>query len=133
MRADTAGFSGDQREPHEGDAVSLITLAELGVIYKEIPVDDGGKWEKTLGEVSSSCSMRGEAEVTKTNLPKRKVIRTSVSHEVQTRNTYWFARTKWRLTTVPARPNYCDESWFGRFVRGENQDVFRRVCSPASL
>lgn len=35
-----------------GEAVSQITLAELGVIYESIPQDDDGKWEKSLGAFS---------------------------------------------------------------------------------
>ncbi|CAD6573896.1 MAG: 1,2-dihydroxy-3-keto-5-methylthiopentene dioxygenase [Tremellales sp. Tagirdzhanova-0007] len=57
---------GDQREPHEGDAVSLITLAELGVIYKEIPVDDGGKWEKTLDEFAKEKGYKNRDLITVT-------------------------------------------------------------------
>ena len=40
---------GDQREAHHsGEDVSLEVLGELGVIYREFPIDSEGKWEKDI-------------------------------------------------------------------------------------
>lgn len=52
---------GDQREPHDsGNSISSSTLADLGVIYKEIPIEEDGKWE---GEVEVFAKERGYKNV----------------------------------------------------------------------
>ena len=43
---------GDQRELHDsGKAIDTQTLAELGVIYREIPIDEAGTWENTISQL----------------------------------------------------------------------------------
>lgn len=47
--------SGDQRLPHDsGNPVAHNTLAELGVIYKRIEIDNN-EWEKEIGEFLCSA------------------------------------------------------------------------------
>ena len=42
---------GDQREAHDsGSSVSLEALKDFGVTYRQIPIDDEGKWENEISE-----------------------------------------------------------------------------------
>jgi hypothetical protein len=52
LKADNGFFRrGDQREPHDsGKTVSFETLADLGVVYRQFPIDAEGKWKETIGE-----------------------------------------------------------------------------------
>ena len=46
---------GDQREAHDsGSSVSLEALKDFGVTYRQIPIDDEGKWENEISE-SHQC------------------------------------------------------------------------------
>lgn len=41
--------SGDQRLAHDsGTTIPEDTLAKLGVVYRYIPIDNDGKWEKEI-------------------------------------------------------------------------------------
>lgn len=45
---------GDQREAHNsGKAVSLEALKEFGVTYRQVQVDDEGKWEDEISVCNS--------------------------------------------------------------------------------
>lgn len=53
---------GDQREAHDsGNSVSLDALKDFGVTYRQVPVDDDGKWENEIGE-SLSYLMQCQSE-----------------------------------------------------------------------
>lgn len=49
--------SGDQRLAHDsGNNVSVQTLADLGVVYRTIPIDADGKWQ---AEIDAFAKERG--------------------------------------------------------------------------
>ncbi|WWC97274.1 1,2-dihydroxy-3-keto-5-methylthiopentene dioxygenase [Kwoniella sp. B9012] len=58
---------GDQRLPHDsGNPISLNTLSELGVIYKEIPIDEEKKWEKEIDEFAIQRGYKNRDQITVT-------------------------------------------------------------------
>ncbi|GFZ44810.1 acireductone dioxygenase [iron(II)-requiring] [Saitozyma sp. JCM 24511] len=58
---------GDQREPHDsGKTVSFETLAKLGVVYRQFPIDAEGKWEETIDAFAKERGYKNRDQITVT-------------------------------------------------------------------
>ena len=74
-------YRGDQREEHDsGSDISLDHLKKLGVIYKEIPIDQDGQWEK---EIDAFAKERGYKNVRLALLPIERLGRWSDGREIR--------------------------------------------------
>ncbi|WWC85498.1 1,2-dihydroxy-3-keto-5-methylthiopentene dioxygenase [Kwoniella dendrophila CBS 6074] len=58
---------GDQRLPHDsGNPISLSTLKDLGVIYKEIPINEDKKWEDEINAFAKERGYKNRDQITVT-------------------------------------------------------------------
>ncbi|WWC57773.1 1,2-dihydroxy-3-keto-5-methylthiopentene dioxygenase [Kwoniella dejecticola CBS 10117] len=58
---------GDQRLPHDsGNPISLNTLSDLGVIYKQIPIGDDKKWEDEINSFAKERGYKNRDQITVT-------------------------------------------------------------------
>ncbi|WRT63382.1 1,2-dihydroxy-3-keto-5-methylthiopentene dioxygenase [Kwoniella shivajii] len=58
---------GDQRLPHDsGNPISHKSLSDLGVIYKQIPIDDEKEWEKEIDVFAKERGYKNRDQITVT-------------------------------------------------------------------
>ena len=89
---------GDQRELHDsGKAIDTQTLAELGVIYREIPIDEAGTWENTISQLERPLRAWLRADGTQMPLRKRGATRTWVANSQH--HDYPFCRPRSRSSS----------------------------------